>query len=185
MIALKKRHLLLIGFAILPFLDFIHGDDYCFGVADLLIITGLTIVFFIGFLVITFYDLYNLSIKQLRFNFMPLIIAAVFSVFLFIGLKFQGKQLFKDTLNSFQQRIGKDKSLKIILFTDQTFELKTISVIETCTKKGVYYFKKDSLFLNKLDKYVIDDVFDSVYYFKKDENLLISRKNKYQKLVLE
>jgi len=60
--AFKKRHILLLVFAILPFLNFIHLDDYCFGAAEFLKIAGLTILLFIAFLVISFQDLYSLSI---------------------------------------------------------------------------------------------------------------------------
>jgi hypothetical protein len=66
--------------ALLPFLNLIYFGDYCFGVENLLIIIGLTIVFAIAFLVITFYDLHNLSISKLRFNFAPLLIVFIFSI---------------------------------------------------------------------------------------------------------
>jgi len=62
--------------ALLPFLNLIYFGDYCFGVENLLII----IVFAIAFLVITFYDLHNLSISKLRFNFAPLLIVFIFSI---------------------------------------------------------------------------------------------------------
>jgi hypothetical protein len=169
----KKIHFTLIFFAILPFLNFIHFNDYCFGVADLLIITGLTIVFFISFLVISFYDLYNLSIRKLRFNFLPLLILCIFSVFLFIGIKYQGKFLFKNIAKSYKNEIGEKTTSKIILFTDKTFEVHQAGKNEVCVKKGIYYIENDSLFLDKKDTSFNDVVFDSIYYFNITENLLI------------
>ncbi len=185
MIEFRRKHLLLIAFAILPFLSLIHIDDYCFGVADLLIIAGLTIVLFIAFIVMTFYDLYNLSIKKLQFNFIPLLIVAVFSISLFIGIKYQGKFLFKNQLHSFKNVISEDNFTKIILFTNNSFELRVSSIEETCTQKGIYHFKKDSLFLNKGDKSFNDSVFDSIYYFNKNKKLLIPENSVFSKLRLE
>jgi len=169
----KKRHLILVAFALLPFLNLIYFGDYCFGVANLLIITGLTIAFAIAFLVITFYDLYNLSIKKLRFNFAPLLIVFIFSISLFIGIKYQGKFLFKNEEISFKNEIGEETTSRILLFTDKTFEVKRALKNEVCTKKGTYYFKNDSLFLDKNDKSYNDVVFDSIYYFNKTKKLLI------------
>lgn len=169
----KKIHYTLIFFAILPFLNLIHFNDYCFGVADLLIIAGLTIAFFISFLVISFYDLYNLSVRKLRFNFLPLLILFIFSVSLFIGVKFQGKFLFKNIAKSFKNEIGEGTTSKIILFTDKTFEVHQEGKNEICVKKGTYYFENDSLFLQKNDTSFKDVVFDSIYYFNIKENLLI------------
>ena len=181
----EKIHLVLIMFALLPFLNLIYLGDYCFGVANLLIVTGLTIVFAIAFLVITFYDLYNLSIKRLSFNFMPLLIVFIFSITLFIGIKYQGKFLFKNKEISFKNEIGIDTTSRIILFTDKTFEVKQALKNEVCTKKGIYYFKNDSLFLNKNDRSLNDVVFDSIYYFNKTENLLIPNNNKLLNYKLE
>lgn len=169
----KKIHFTLIFFAILPFYNLIYFDDYCFGVADLLIITGLTIVFFISFLVIVFYDLYNLSIRKIQFNFLPLLIVLLFSISLFIGIKYQGKFLFKNVTKSYKNELGEETTSKILLFTDKTFELQQAGKNEVCVKKGTYYFKKDTLFLDKKDKSFKDIVFDSIYYFNLSENLLI------------
>jgi hypothetical protein len=181
----RRKHLLLIAFAILPFLSLIHFDDYCFGVADLLIIAGLTIVFFIAFIVMTFYDLYNLSIKKLRFNFIPLLIVAVFSISLFIGVKYQGKFLFKNQLHSFKDVSSEGNYIKIILFTNNSFELRVSTIEETCTQKGIYQLKNDSLFLNKGDKSFNDTIFDSIYYFNKKEKLLIPKSLGFSKITLE
>ena len=164
-------------FAMLPFLNFIHFSDYCFGVADLLIVTGLTIAFFITFLVIIFYDLYNLSIRKVQFNFLPLLVVFIFSIALFIAIKYQGKFLFKNPAKTFVNELGVEDISKIILFTDHTFELQQKGKHEVCVKKGTYSFKNDTLFLNKKDKTFKDDVFDSVYYFKKAQNLLIPKNN--------
>lgn len=183
--AFKKKHLLLLFFAILPFLNFIHPDDYCFGVAELLIIAGLTIVLFIAFLVIFFQDLYSLSVDQLRFNFVPLVIIFIFSISLFFGLKYHDKSFNKNEVHIFKSEIEAKIIAKIILFDDHTFELSEISIEETCVKKGAYQFKKDSLFLYEDMKHIADNFFDTIYYFNKQENLLIPKKVFFQKLKLQ
>lgn len=180
----QKIHFTLIFFAILPFLSFIQIGDYCFGVADLLIIGGLTIVFFISFLVISFYDLYNLSIRKLRFNFLPLTILAIFSILLFVNIKFQGKYMFKNQLYAFKSILNEGNSSKIILFTNNTFELKIVSREETCTQKGIYQIKKDTLFLNKTNNSYNNAIFDSIYYFNREKKLLIPNKMFFSKLKL-
>ena len=181
----EKIHSVFIVYALLPFLNLIYLVDYCFGVVNLSIVKWLTTVFAIAFLVITFYDLYNLSIKRLSFNFIPLLIVFIFSITLFIGIKYQGKFLFKNKEISFKNEIGIDITSRIILFTDKTFEVKQALKNEVCTKKGTYYFKNDSLFLNKKDRSLNDIVFDSIYYFNKAENLLIPNNNKLLNYKLE
>lgn len=168
----KKRDLLLLFFASLPFYNLFYINDYCFGVADLLVITGFTIVFVIAFLVVTFYDLYNISIKKLRFNFVPLLIAVVFSVSLFFGVKYQGKFMFKSEEISFKNELGVETNSRIILFTDKTFELKQASKNEVCTQKGTYILKNDTLYLDKKENSFNDIVFDSIYSFNKKRKLL-------------
>jgi len=180
----KKRHVLLLLFAFLPFLNFIHFDDYCFGDAELLIIGGLTIAFFIAFLVISFHDLYSLSIDKLRFNFVPLTIVLIFSILFYFGLNHHDKNFSKDEVQIFKNEIDNVVYNTLILFDDNTFELSEISIKETCTKKGTYQFKKDSLFLNRNDKTFTDTVFDSIYYFNKKDNLLISKESVFSNLRL-
>ena len=182
--AFKKRHILLLVFAILPFLNFIHLDDYCFGVAELLKIAGLTIILVIAFLVISFQGLYSLSIDQLRFNFVPLIIIFIFSISLFFGIKYHDKSFNKNELHSFRSEVKAKSTNEITLFDDYTFELREISFEETCIKKGTYKFKIDSLFLYKFNKDIEDSVFDTKYYFNREENWLIPEKLFYKKLKL-
>ena len=47
---LRKRYILLILLAILPFYKLIHLDDYCFGDVDLVIIGGFSVLFAIAFI---------------------------------------------------------------------------------------------------------------------------------------
>ena len=92
---IRKRYLLLILIALLPLYFLIHTDDYCFGVAELLIIGGLAILFIIVFLVVFFNNLYGISLKRELFDANPLIIAAVYAVLLYLFVNYHDENVFK------------------------------------------------------------------------------------------
>ena len=69
---IRKRYLGLILIALLPLTFLIHFGDYCFGVKELLIITGLAIFFLITFLAILFHNLYSIVLKKELFNYRPI-----------------------------------------------------------------------------------------------------------------
>lgn len=73
--------------------------------------------------------------------------------------------MFKNKEISFKNAVGVEITSRILLFTDKTLEVKQALKNEVCTKKGTYYFKNDSFFLNKNDRSLNDEVFDSIYYF--------------------
>jgi len=54
--------------------------------------------------------------------------------------------LFKNKEISFKNAVGVEITSRILLFTDKTLEVKQALKNEVCTKKGIYYFKNDSLF---------------------------------------
>ncbi|AUC20290.1 hypothetical protein, partial [Polaribacter reichenbachii] len=135
---LRKRYILLILLALLPFYKLIHPDDYCFGDVDLVIIGGLTIIFIITFLAIFFYNLYKITIKKELFNFRPLIITAVFAVVFNRALEYHDKAIFKDKFQVFNSFSKEKALLEIILYDDATFEFKTIYDNSYCVEKGTY-----------------------------------------------
>ena len=169
---LRKRYILLILLAFLPFYKLYHTNDYCFGDVDLVIIGGLTIIFIITFLSIFFYNLYKITLKKELFNFRPLIIAAVFALFLNRALEYHDKAIFKDKFQVFNSLSKEKASLEIILFNDATFELKTIYPNSFCVEKGTYEYKKDSLFLNKFNRIDGNIIFGDVYVFDKVQQRL-------------
>jgi hypothetical protein len=169
---LTKRHFLLIFLALLPFYKLVHFDDYCFGDEDLLVIGALTIVFVIAFIAIVFNDLYTISFGKEMFNFMPLIIAGVFFLSLVLGLKLHENSIFKNEVQSFKIQQKGTYSAEIKLFGDATFEFKTIFLNYNCVKKGTYFYRKDALYLKKLDSVSKETILDSVYVFNKVDKLL-------------
>ncbi|TXD54075.1 MULTISPECIES: hypothetical protein [unclassified Polaribacter] len=169
-----KRYFLLIFLALLPIYKLFHFDDYCFGDEDLLVVGVLTIVFVIVFITNVFNDLYTISFGKEMFNFKPLIIAGVFFTALFLGLKFHDKNFFKNEFQTFKSQKKNTNDVEIKLFGDATFEFKTTFSNYSCVQKGTYFYRKDSLFLNKTIISSKEQVFDSVYIFSKVNKLLIS-----------
>ncbi|MGK0414061.1 MAG: hypothetical protein ACJA1B_002280, partial [Polaribacter sp.] len=167
---LRKRYFLLIALAIVPFYRLFHFDDYCFGDKDLLLIAGLTIIFVIAFIVVVFNNLYGISLRKELFNFRPIIIAGVFTLSLLFGLKFHENSLFKNEVQVFKTQKKDGKFYEIKLFEDTTFEFRTVFSNYNCVKKGIYFYKKDSLFLNRTHKSKNEDYLDSLYILNRTTN---------------
>ena len=91
---------------------------------------------------------------------------------LYNTLDYHDKHFFKDKIQMFES-VSKEKSLlEINLFDDKTFELKTINPKSFCVEKGSYYFKKDTLFLSKLNNVDGNIVFGDVYVINKSNRSL-------------
>lgn len=149
---IRKRYILLIVIAILPLFKLIHPNDYCFGVADLILIGGIAVLFFVAFLVVLFYNLYKISLKVELFNYRPILIFIVFGVCLYFGVSFHNQHLFKTKYQSFITADTNDLKGKLVLFTDGTceFELKYESERYSCFFKGNYLYNKDTLVLQNV-----------------------------------
>ncbi len=182
---LRKRYFLLISLALVPFYKMFHSGDYCFGDEDLLIIAILSVVFIIALIAVIFHNLYTISERRELFNYRPLIIGGVFFISLFIGLNFHQENFQKNKMQFF---IIKNKELdkaQIKLFADFTFEFKTTFDTYNCVKKGTYYFKNDSLLLNKEKKDLNESFFDSIYIYNKANKLLKPMNSLLPKFILQ
>ena len=162
---LRKRYFLLILLALLPFYRLIHTENYCFGDNDLLIIAGFTILYIIAFLSVSFYNLYKITLKKELFNFRPLLITFVFSMVLYNTLDYHDKHFFKDKVQVFESTSKEKALLEINLFDNNTFELKTINPKSYCVEKGSYTYKKDTLYLNKLNNVDGNIDFGDIYVY--------------------
>lgn len=182
---LRKRYFLLILLAILPFYKLLHFNDYCFGDVDLFMIGVLSILFIIAFIATVFYNLYRISLRNELFNFRPLIIAGVFSLALFIGLKYHNNNPFKDKVDVFKSLSNDNEMLEIVLFDNNTFEFRTRFNHNTCVEKGTYSFERDTLVLKKNNEPIGNTVFDKIYIFNKTYNSLNPMNNSLQKFTLE
>lgn len=164
---IRKRYIFLIFIALLPLFKLIHSNDYCFGVADLLLIAAIGVVFFIAFMVILFYNLYKVSLKRELFNIRPVIIFVVFGISLFFGLKYHDKNIFKTKKEKFVTKENTLPKSELILFTDKTFELKNIKTEYTCFIKGNYLKKGDTLLFSNFD--TSNEILEEKLIVKQDE----------------
>ena len=165
---LRKRYITLILLALLPFYKIIHDKNYCFGDLDLVIIAGFTILYIIAFLAVFFYNLYKITLKKELFNFRPLIITLVFFTTLYLALEYHDENFLKEKVEVFKSTSKENTLLEINLFSDDTFELKTIYQDypkSFCVEKGNYYYNKDTLFLNKFNNLDGNIVFGDVYIY--------------------
>lgn len=169
-----KRYLLLIALAALPFYKFYHEDDYCFGDADLLIMSGYIILFIIAFLVVLFNNLYGISLKKELFNFRPILILVIFVGALLFCFENHTKNYLKKEQHSFTA-ISEFKEVQLYLYKDATFQVdKTFSNYK-CFYKGSYVFTGDTLILNANN--TIENL-DMQYTFDKEKKVLVSIKTK-------
>jgi hypothetical protein len=180
-----KKYFLLIFLALLPFYKLFHFDDYCFGDEDLLVVGALTIVFVVALITIVFNDLYTISYGKELFNFIPLIIAGVFFISLFLGLKLHENSLFKNEFQSFKIQQKDANTSEIKLFKNATFEYKTSFSNYNCVKKGTYFYEKDALFLNMNHKTSKETILDSAYIFNKMNNFLVPKDRFRPKFILQ
>lgn len=169
---IRKRYILLIILSILPFYKIIHFGDYCINDVDYLVIAFLSILVLVAFLSIALFNLYQISIHRELFNHRPYLIFTVFLVALYLGLKLQGKEVFKDQKQQFSIQISDEAFANIILYNDKTVRLKTKYVDEICVNKGTYYFNNDRLFITTFNGDQRREVFDTSYYYNKEMKTL-------------
>lgn len=173
---LKKRYFFLLLLAILTFSNAFHFSDYCYNSLNTFLFIVFSVLFGALFLIITFYNLYKISIKKERFDFVPGILLLFFSVFVIYSVKYPGYYIHKTEIKSFKSIKKIDSTtIRIILYSNYTFESKTILEKSDCTKKGSYYFKNDSLYLKNNNIDTEDYFFDKIYYHDENEGLLIPK----------
>ena len=171
---IRKRYLLLISIALMPLTLLIHVSDYCFGVKELLIITGFIICFIVVFLVILFNNFYNIALKKELFNYKTVLIAVIYCVVLSLFLHYHDENLFRTKISLFETQNTSKNIRKLSLFSDNYFELKVIQKQQRCVYNGSYLFNQDTLHLifNKNSEYSLDTLFN---YSKNTKQLLSSK----------
>ncbi len=182
----KKRYLYLVGLAILTLINVFHFGDYCYGALNTFLFIIFSVLFGLLFLIITFYNLYKISLKKERFDFAPGILLLFFLVLVLYAVKYPDYYIHKTQIKSFKSIKKIDSTTtKIALYSNKTFEAKTILEKSDCTTKGSYFFKNDSLFLVNNDKDLDNIYFDKAYFFRKTDGFLFPRKSKLPPLRLE
>ena len=169
----KKRYLTLLVLAFLALYNVYPFNDFCYNVLNTFLFLVFSILFALVFLIITFYNLYKISLKEEFFDFVPGVLCLFFSSLVFLSINYSDTYFHKSRVKSFKSLSKNDLvSYKIILFDDMTFESKTVLEKSECTQKGSYYFKNDSLYLEKNNKTQKNSFFDSIYKYNKKSGFL-------------
>lgn len=169
---IRKRYILLILIALLPLLYLVHPDDYCYGVTEIIVIGSFVLLFVIVFLVVLFNNLYGIALKKELFNYRPVLIAAVYTVVLLILLSFHDDNVFKTPKLAFKSPTTAKTNVRLTLFTDKDFEIKTLYKIHRCINKGTFTIKNDSIYLRFNKKYDHNTVIDSVYFYNTSQGFI-------------
>lgn len=148
MITPSKRH---IGFIVLTILLISQGikfDDFCFDDTNYFFIGALVVVFIINFLVVTFYNLYHVSIKKEFFDFFPLVSLFVFAAIFYVATVYPALDFYKIKTQQFENQNNEHKKVILKLFDDATFVYQEKVKDQQCIYKGAYKFEKNQLLLN-------------------------------------
>jgi hypothetical protein len=183
---LKKRYVLLFIFAVLSLYNVFHFGDYCYGILNTFRFIIFSVLFSAFFLIITFYNLYKISTKTERFDFVPGVLSIAFYSLIFLSTNYSNIYFHKSSIQSFiPVKMDSLTSYKIILFDDNTFERKTILEKSECVKKGSFFFKNDSLYLVHKNKELQNVFFDTLYFYNKKEGFLSPNNNTLEVFKLE
>lgn len=169
---IRKRYILLILIALLPLLYLVHPDDYCYGVTEIIVIGSFVLLFVVVFLVVLFNNLYGIALKKELFNYRPVLIAAVYTVVLLILLNFHDDNVFKTPKLAFKTPSTSKANLRLTLFTNKHFEVKTLYKTYRCINKGTFTIKNDSIYLRFNKKYNHNTVMDSVYFYNTGQGFI-------------
>ena len=169
---IRKRYILLILIALLPLIHLVHPGDFCYGVTEIIVIGAFALLFVIVFLVVLFNNLYGIALKKELFNYRPVLIAVVYTIVLLFLLRFHDDNLFKTPKLVFKSPATSRTNVRLTLFIDKDFELKTLYKTYRCINKGTFTMQNDSIYLKFNNRYTQNNDIDSVYYFNRIRGVL-------------
>jgi len=169
---IRKRYILLILIALLPLIHLVHPGDFCYGVTEIIVIGAFALLFVVVFLVVLFNNLYGIALKKELFNYRPVLIAVVYTIVLLFLLCFHDDNLFKTPKLAFKSPATSKTNVRLTLFTDKDFELKTLYKTYRCINKGTFTMQNDSIYLKFNNRYTQNNDIDSVYYFNRIRGVL-------------
>lgn len=124
----------------------IQLEDFCTDVVDTFILGGIGLLFFMVFLVVTFYNLYHISLKKEFFDYFPLIFLLVFGGLFYLSINSPALDIFKTKAQAYQSTAN--SNLELTLYTDNSFLVKIKKGESTCFTKGTYLIEEDRLYLS-------------------------------------
>jgi hypothetical protein len=174
---------LLIGLTILAFYQNFPFGDYCSGLVEALALVLFGGLFIISFLVFLTIDLVKKFKRKQKFDFAPLIILSVFLIGNTLLLENEKDKFWTDKELIGSVEVGDLRAAQIVLYSNQTFSIRTSYVDWSCTYSGRYSIQENILRLERDDlEETTNNVFTNKYEILKSDSLLIPMKSGIEKI---
>lgn len=178
MFTFSKRHY---GFVVLVLALLIKGvnlGDFCRDMVDSFIVGGIGLLFFMALLVVTFYNLYHISIKKEFYDFVTPLFLIIFSGLFYVAMVNPTMDFHKTKEATFQLKTSHQNPYDLTLYSDGSFLLTEKDGQQDCYTKG--YYKRDGMQLSL--NFHKDQSFNKTYRFEKNQDLLIGKDTLQSKL---
>ncbi|MAD98183.1 MAG: hypothetical protein CMB99_12730 [Flavobacteriaceae bacterium] len=148
MFTFSKRHYGLVVLILVLAYKGINLGDFCYDLVDKFIVGGIGLLFFMVTLVVTFYNLYHISLKEEFFDYFPLVFLVLFAGLFYVSFYNPEMDFYKTTTGTFQKQNATNSQLKLKLFSDNTFFMEERDGRQKCYTKGSYEKSGEALKLN-------------------------------------
>jgi hypothetical protein len=177
---------LLTGLTILTFYQNFPFGDYCSGLVEALSFVILGGLFLISFVIFLTIDLIKTFKKKQKFDFLPLVILTVFLAGNSLLLDNEKEKFWTDKELVGNVEVGDLRAAQIVLYSNQTFSVRTSYVDWSCTYSGRYSIQENILRLERDNLEVeTNNVFTNKYEILKSDSLLIPLKSGIEKIKIK
>ena len=167
----SKRHYALFLLIIALILRGINLGDFCYDIVDTFTLGGIGLVFFMILLIVTFYNLYHISIKKEFYDYLTLVFMLVFSLIFYVVVFNPSIDFYKTEASVFQKGDSINGEYTLRMFEDKTFLIEETKNNSSCYSKGKYDLKGNALKLNFNE----GNSLSLVYAIDFKQNILIGR----------
>ncbi len=177
---------LLTVLTILTFYQNFPFGDYCSGLVEALSFVLMGGLFLISFVIFLIIDLVKTFKKKRKFDFIPLAILTVFLIGNSLLLDNEKDKFWTDMELVGNVEVGDLRAAQIVLYSNQTFSVRTSYVDWSCTYSGRYSIQDNILQLERDDlEKETDNVFTNKYEIQKSDSLLIPLKSGIEKVKIK
>tara|TARA_B100000780_G_scaffold277380_1_gene247935 strand:- start:1159 stop:1755 length:597 start_codon:yes stop_codon:yes gene_type:complete len=177
---------LLAGLTFLTFYQNFPFGDYCSGLVETLSFVFLGGLFLLSFVIFLTIDLIKTFKKKRKFDFLPLVILTVFLVGNSLLLNNEKDKFWTDKELVGNVEVGDLRAAQIVLYSNQTFSVRTSYVDWSCTYSGQYSIQDNILQLERDDlEEETNNVFTNKYEIQKSDSLLIPLKLGIEKIKIK
>ncbi len=148
MFKFSKRHYGLVVLILVLGYKGINLADFCYDLVDKFIVGGIGLLFFMATLVVTFYNLYHISLKEEFFDYLPLLFLILFSGLFYISMYNPELDFYKTETGTYKKLNTTNRQVKLKLFSDNTFFIEEAQGREKCYTKGTFIKSGEALKLN-------------------------------------